>query len=108
MPDLLIAALGFLITFASEAAVVYAFLKPNFRQLIIYELLINLFTWPLANLLSGSTMAVILAAECAVVLVECVLIKLLFDVGSRKAMLVSFAANAISFLLGIIIFQILI
>jgi hypothetical protein len=103
MLDILSLSAGFIITFLSEAAIVFAFTRQGVKPLLLYEFLINLFTWPLANLFSGSSITVILVVECAVVVVESVLIKALFCIGSKKALLVSFAANATSALLGFLL-----
>jgi len=93
----------FLIGFILEFVVVYLFLKKDFLKVLGFVLLINLFTWPIANLLYGFNWNVYLI-EIGVVIVEGFLIMELFKIDSKKSLLISFVANLISFLIGLTFF----
>ena len=87
----------FLLTFISESIVIWLFLRKKNKLLgiILFTFLINLFTWPLAQLLYGEGIN-FFVMEIAVVFVESLLIMLLFKLGYWKALLISFAANLVS------------
>ncbi len=90
----------FLLTFAVELIIYFIFLK-NWKEIILYCFLINLFTWPLANLSYGF-FGMFWIIEFVVFLVEAVLIKLLFKIGWKKAFIVSFIANLLTAGIGLI------
>jgi hypothetical protein len=87
-------------TFFIEAIVIWIFIRGRFKEVILYSFLINLFTWPLANLFYGITFAIYFV-EISVVLVESILIMLLLKVKFAKSLLISFLANLASFLIGL-------
>ena len=97
----LIAAFAF--TFIIEGILICFFIKKLNFTVISYILLINLLTWPIANL-AYALYWNILAIESAVIIIESILIMLLLDLKYQKALLISFIANLLSSLLGSIIF----
>jgi len=96
--DLLInIILQFVVTFILEFLIVWAFIRKDVRKIALYTLLINLFTWPLANLFSSYGAV---AVETGVTIIESILIMLLFEKKYLMSLLVSFVANLVSFALG--------
>ena len=93
---------AFILTFIIELAIVFAFLRKNYFETSFYILLINLFSWPLANLVYGfwNHLAVI---EFGVFLVEGILILILFRLNWKKAFLISFVANFVSAFVSILL-----
>jgi len=71
--------------------------------LLIYCFLINLFSWPLANLFYG-IYGLFWAIEIGVFITESVLVKYLLNISWKKAIIVSFIANLITIIFGLIIF----
>jgi len=87
----------FLITVILEFIVYSLFIRKDFKNLIIYSMLITLFTYPLANL-SLEFINQIFIIEFFVFLIEIFLIKNLLNVSYKKSILISFIANLITFL----------
>ncbi|MEK6933223.1 MAG: hypothetical protein AABW56_05545 [Nanoarchaeota archaeon] len=85
--------LVFFITFFLELIVYLIFLKKPRLIIIAYCFLINLFTWPIANLIYNY-INLFWLIEFGVFLIEAILIKLLFTVDWKKAFMVSLIANA--------------
>jgi hypothetical protein len=82
--------------------IIYAIaIRKNFGWLFIYALLINLFTWPLANLIYDWT-GMFWLIEFFVFLIEFVLIMLLVRLKWWKALLISLIANLITALISFI------
>jgi hypothetical protein len=98
--------LAFILTFAIELLVIKFFAKKRWMKTLLYVFLINLFTWPIANMLYGffPSIEAAIAIEAGVILVESVLISLLFEIGYRKSLFVSAVANVISALVGLFVF----
>lgn len=92
---------GFLITFIAELAIYLIFIKEKKSKIILYCFLINLFTWPLANIIYR-IYGLFLAIESGVFLAEWALIFLMFKIDWKKAGLVSFIANLITAILGLL------
>lgn len=93
--------LGFLLNFLIELIVVYVFLRKNPRKVILFVFLINIFTWPFANLFFGVYQNFYLI-EASVIFIESFLIMFLFNVKYIKSLYISFLANSISALLSFI------
>ncbi len=89
----------FFLTFFVELFIVHLFVKKHFKKTLLYVLLINLFTWPLATLLVDLGGNFFLVEVC-VVLAESVLIMLLFRLSYEKSLLISFVANLVTSSLG--------
>lgn len=94
----------FVLTIVPEFFVVWFFIKKNVKTVLLYTFLINLFSWPLAAFIALFGLN-ILIIEAGVVLVESILIMLLFKVKYPRSLLISFAANLVSFVLGYIIYS---
>jgi hypothetical protein len=77
-------------------------IKKKAAFLFIYCLLINLITWPLANLLYG-LFGLFLIIEICVFVIESILIKYLIDINWKKAIIISLIANLITAVMGFII-----
>lgn len=88
-------------TFIIELVIVWLFLRKQskFFDIAGFVFLINLFTWPLAQLFYGES-ANFFIVEIMVVLVESLLIRLLFKLGYWKSLLISFVANLVSAFFG--------
>jgi hypothetical protein len=83
--------------------IIYAIvIRKNIPSLFIYCLLINLVTWPLANLFY-SFFGVFLIIELCVFAVESILIKYIVDISWKKAAIISLIANLITAIVGLII-----
>lgn len=92
----------FVLTFVIEFFVVYFFIRKDYLKVLFYVFLINLFTWPLANLFYGFG-ANFYFIEFCVFLAESVLIMLLFQVKYKKALLISFIANLLTASAGLVL-----
>lgn len=95
--------LSFAITIISELLIVWLFTKKSIGSLAGYIFIINLFTWPLANIANGYIG--FYATEAIAVLIESILFMLLLKMGHSKALLVSFTANAVSVTIGYVLFS---
>jgi hypothetical protein len=89
----------FILTFAVEFFVLLAFFRKKPLLILFYCFLINLFSWPIANLVYDFCNN-LLIVEIGVVLVESVLAMFLFKTKYYLALLVSFMANLVSFFVG--------
>jgi hypothetical protein len=89
-----------------EFIVYIIFIRDDIKNLALYAILINLFTVPLANILSGNYGTTsFFIVEIVVFLVETVLILLLFKIKWWKALIVSFIANFVSMFFGILLWM---
>jgi hypothetical protein len=98
----------FIITFLLELGVIFLFIRKYSWKTALYVFLINLITWPIANLAFPSfieqfSIYSILIIEAGVILVESVPLMLLLKVKYPKALLISFVANVASALVGLLI-----
>ena len=94
--------LDFILAFAVEFLIIFAFIRKDFWKGILYVFLINLFSWSIAILIYGE-FGFYFLVELGVVLVESVLIMLLFELRFWKGLMISFAANLTSTVLGFLI-----
>ena len=98
----------FTLTFLIEFLIVWIFLRKEFsgRKSILlgYIFLINLFTWPIANL-AYVTFEEFWLIEMGVILVETVLIMQLMESKFKKALLIAFIVNIITALLSYLSFS---
>ncbi len=88
--------LAFVITIAVEFSVIYFLLRESWKSTLLYIFLINSFTWPPAYLAFNLFGANFLAVELAVILVESVFIKELFDKEYFSALGISLLANGVT------------
>jgi hypothetical protein len=92
--------INFVLTVCVEFIVLYFFVKNmSYYNLFFYSLLINLFTWPLANLYYGFGLN-FFAVELGVVLAESLLFRYFFEMKYKRALLVSFLVNGVTALMG--------
>jgi hypothetical protein len=93
--------LGFVLTFVIEFIVIWLFLRKQskFWGIVLFTFLINLFTWPLAQLFYGERFNFYII-ELFVIIIESILIMLLFKLRYWKSFSISIVANIISALLG--------
>ncbi len=87
--------INFLLTFIIELIIYFIFIRDKKLNIVLYCLLINLFTWPLANLIYGFW-ANFWLIELCVFLIEFILIKILFNISWKRAITISLIANLIS------------
>ncbi len=100
------------LTIAVELAVYVLFIRKNFASLLLYSVLINLFTHPIAyffyNYLSSPAEVsafniYFLIVEIVVFLSEAFLIMLLLKLNLKRALLLSFLANLSTALLSFVV-----
>ena len=96
---------SWVLTVTLEALIWYVILKKNIAELVFYSVLINSLTLPLAHYLYPSFLDNLLVTEALVVLVEIPLIYLLLRVTFRQAVYLSFLANLVSALVGLLLFS---
>jgi len=90
------------LTFLIELGIVFLFIRKSFWKIALYTFLINLLTWPIANLIIGFTGFIYyLFVEIGVFLIESVLLMFLLKIKYPKALLISFIANLLSALIGL-------
>lgn len=92
----------FLLTAIIEFVIVFLIIRKNFLKILFYVLLINLFTWPLANLFFGLEFNFFII-ELGVIFTESILIMLLFQIRYKKAILISLFVNIITALISFIL-----
>jgi hypothetical protein len=98
----LVAALA--ITTITEFIIFYALIRQDPSRLLLYSILINSFTNPLFNYLYNYQLPDAYLLEMLVVLAESVLLMSLLEVSYPKSLLISAAANAASYLIGLLLF----
>lgn len=92
-----------IITILIEWGVVYFFIRKDLLRLFLYVLLINSFTLPIATYFYQNILNNLFFIECMVLFVESFLIMWLLEIKYKKALLISFVANFITFLIGLVI-----
>jgi len=90
------------ITIIIEFIVYIITIRKNVLSLFAYCLLINLVTWPLA-ILFYELYALFWIIEIGVFVIESILIKNLAEISWKKAIFISFVANLITALIGLLI-----
>jgi hypothetical protein len=91
-------------TIVIEFIILYAFLRQNPSRLLLYSALINSFTNPLFNYLYNYQLHDVYLLETLVVLAEGILLNKLLEISYPKSLLISAAANAASYLIGLLLF----
>jgi hypothetical protein len=94
---------SWVLTVALEALVWYVILKKNAAELVFYSVLINSLTLPLTQYLYLYYLDNLLLMEALVVLAEVPLLYLLLRVTPRQAFYLSFLANLVSALVGLLL-----
>ena len=93
-----------LLTIGLEYLVYLAMLRKEPGKLLLYAVLVNTATEPLALFIYQNVLSDFWTIEAAVVLVESVLIWKLFLLPYRRALLLSLLANSVSALAGVLIY----
>lgn len=93
----------FVLTLVIEFPVVLFYYQHQWKQVVAPFLLLNLFTWPLLHFLLLNTGFSLPVMELGVALAEMTGYKFLMNSSWRKSLIVSFAANGISYSAGILI-----
>jgi hypothetical protein len=93
---------SFFLTFVLEFLIIFLLTKHDWKKLLLYVLLINLFTWPLANLAYhfGGNFYLI---ELNVILAEGLLLSLLLRKKYIYCLGLSFIANLVTALLSFLV-----
>lgn len=99
--------LNFLLTFLIEFIIFVLLLRKDYFKMAFYVLLVNLFSWPLANFIYGSWNHLVVI-ELGVFFIEGVIIHFLFEMNWRKTFFISFIANFVSALTGFLIYPLVI
>jgi hypothetical protein len=97
--------LFFLLTLIIEFPVVYLFYKKQLKHVLLPFFLLNLFTWPLLHIFLDNSDYNIYLLELCVVIIEAIGYKLFMKSSWGKAFFVSFVANALSYFIGVLIFE---
>jgi hypothetical protein len=91
------------ITLVVEFFIIWLFIREEPVKLLLYSVLINSLTLPLATYSYLYLFPNLILIETVVFLVETVLLKELLDLDYRRAMFISLVANTASFLVGLVI-----
>tara|TARA_Y100000034_G_C6754433_1_gene335582 strand:+ start:208 stop:567 length:360 start_codon:yes stop_codon:yes gene_type:complete len=101
---------GLILTLLIEWGIYSIFIRKNYLKLLGFSVLINGLTNPLANIifrkfvLSPNILFMFLFIEFLVIVVEVFLIKYLFEISYKKAIIISLIANIITGFLSIFFF----
>lgn len=93
----------FILTLLLELPVVLLFFKSEWKFALLIGFLLNLFTWPLLHILLFYTGININVLEIAVAVTEGIGYRLLLNCSWKKAMLLGFLANGISYGTGLML-----
>lgn len=88
-------------TILLEVPIVILFYRSQWKAVIVVEILLNCFTWPILSLLYFMYPHSLLFFELGVFITEAVAFKLFFYDSWAKALLASFTANTTSLLIGV-------
>ncbi|OPY23086.1 MAG: hypothetical protein A4E27_01603 [Methanobacterium sp. PtaU1.Bin242] len=95
--------LSLIITCLAEFLILWLFIQHDPAKLLLYSLIINCLTLPLASYSYSFLMDNLLLIEIGVIIVEAVLLKYLLEIAYRKAFLISLIANGVTGALGFIL-----
>lgn len=90
----------FILTFLIEFFVILLFIRVEPKKLLLYSLIVNIITFPLATILYNGINGLVII-EFGVFLVESVLLMKLLKIKYSKAALISFIANVITTTIGL-------
>lgn len=88
-------------TILLETPVVILFYRNQWKNVIVVEILLNCFTWPVLSLLYFMYPYSLLFFEAGVVITEAIAFKVFFNGSWLKALLASLSANSASLFIGI-------
>ncbi len=97
----------FLLTLLLELPIVLFAYRSQLSKVLIIDILLNLFTWPIITFLYINTHIPLLVMELCVFIIEGIGLKIFLTGNWTKAMLVSFLANGFSWSVGLLITKIL-
>ncbi len=100
----MITLLAFLLTLLIELPIICYWLKKNWKEALLIGFLVNLFTWPLLQVVYRITHAPILMLELIIGLVEGYCFYLFFKKPVWISLVVGILVNAISYTIGYFIF----
>ena len=95
--------LAWLTTIIVEFVIIWFFIRKAPLKLLLYSLLINSFTLPIATYSYLNIINNIYFIELSVILAESLLIILLLKINYKKAFLISLVANFITALIGFLL-----
>ncbi len=90
-----------LITILIEFTFLYIFFKQKPAYILLYTILINCLTLPLAIMGYHYLISNLVLIEILVIISEALLIRLLFQIGYTRAFTVSLVANLVSAMVGL-------
>lgn len=97
-------ASALIFTIAIEFGVWLLIIRRDPLKLLWYSILINSFTNPLMNYIYNYEMRQLFILELSVAAVEAILIKYLLELGYKEALILAFAGNMASLLIGLLVF----
>jgi hypothetical protein len=93
----------FLLTLVIELPIVILFFKARWKYALLIGFLLNLFSWPLLNIVLFYTGINVNILELAVAVIESTGFYLLMQCSWKKALALGFLANAMSYGIGLIL-----
>lgn len=97
----LVYILPFFITILVEFLINILLIKDKTKKIVLYTILINLFTWPIGSIIYGAGVNFYIL-EFFIFITEGILLMLLFEIKFKKAFFVSFVGNLVTALLSFI------
>lgn len=94
--------LALFLTISIEFVVYWLFIKKDMQRLLLYSVLINCFTHPVASFFFQGTITSFLLIEIVVFIVESFLLMWLLEIKIQKSLVISLVANLITAMLSII------
>jgi len=92
--------IAWFITVMVEFLILWLFVREDPEKLLLYPILINSFTLPLATYSYQNILNNIYIIEIGVILVESILIMLLLQIKYKNAFLISLTANFVTAVIG--------
>ena len=105
MRELLIVFLPLLFTISIEWIVFISITREKIGKTIVFAIIMNMISWPIATLLYWNWPNEIYWIELLVVAIESILISIYWKYKFLKAGLLSFSLNAASYFIGILVFK---
>jgi len=96
--------LALVVTIIFEFIIIWIFIRKKPLKILLYSTLINSLTLPIATYGYQNILKNFYVIEILVIFTESILIKLLLRIKYTKALLISFIANFITALIGLLFF----
>lgn len=93
----------FIATLIIELPIVLLFFRKDWKFALLIGFLLNLFTWPVLQILLFYTNTAVNILEIAVAVTESIGYYILMQCSWKKALVLGFTANAISYGIGLIL-----